>query len=360
MTRMRSATATISGMSLEMRRTETPPRGDLADQLVEIGLGLDVDADRRLVDDQDLGIGGEPLGDRHLLLVAAGEVADGLRERRRADLEPLDEGLRPPGSRAPGAIRPSEPAIRCQMVIATFSLTEWMRISPSLLPVLADIADAVRASASCMSRIRAGLPRTMELAGGDPAPPSMAWASSLRPRRPGRRGRGSRRDWRLKEMSRWPSEVESPRASSTTSALVDPCARGAWRSAPRGRSSATPASAASSRPSARRSAAFLPSRSTVTRSAMAKTSSSLWLTKSDGDAVVAEPAEQSEQRRGLVLGDRGGRLVEEQDLGFERQRLGDLDDLHLRHRQRARPRRGCRCRGRAGRGSAAPRGRPRA
>ena len=67
--------------------------GDLADQLVEVGLGLDVDADRRLVDDQDVGIGGEPLGDRHLLLVAAGEVADRLAERRRADLEPLDEGL---------------------------------------------------------------------------------------------------------------------------------------------------------------------------------------------------------------------------------------------------------------------------
>ena len=54
-----------------------------------------------------------------------------------------------------------------------------------------------------------------------------------------------------------------------------------------------------------------------------------------GDALVAEPAEQGEQRRGLVLGDRGGRLVEEQDLGFERQRLGDLDDLHLRDRQGA-------------------------
>ena len=73
--------------------TETPLAGDLADQLVQVALRLDVDADGRLVDDQDVGVGGEPLGDRHLLLVAAGEVADGLRERRRADLERVDEGL---------------------------------------------------------------------------------------------------------------------------------------------------------------------------------------------------------------------------------------------------------------------------
>ena len=73
--------------------TDTPAVGDLADQLVEVGLGLDVDADRRLVDDQDLGIGREPLGDRHLLLVAAREIADRLAERRRADFEALDEGL---------------------------------------------------------------------------------------------------------------------------------------------------------------------------------------------------------------------------------------------------------------------------
>ena len=82
-------------------------------------------------------------------------------------------------------------------------------------------------------------------------------------------------------------------------------------------------------------ATFLPSRRTVMRSAMAKTSSSLWLTK-----TIATPSSRSflssfEEGGGLVLGDRRGRFVEQQDLGLERQRLGDLDDLHLRDRQAA-------------------------
>ena len=38
-------------------------------------------------------VGGQPLGDAHLLLVAAGEVADALRQRRRAHVELRDERL---------------------------------------------------------------------------------------------------------------------------------------------------------------------------------------------------------------------------------------------------------------------------
>ena len=56
--------------------------GDLADELMQVGLGLDVDADRRLVDDEDLGLRREPFGDRNLLLVSAGEIADDLVRAR--------------------------------------------------------------------------------------------------------------------------------------------------------------------------------------------------------------------------------------------------------------------------------------
>ncbi len=134
MTRMRSASATISGMSLEMSRIDTPLAGDLADQLVQIGLGLDVDADRRLVDDQDLGVGGEPLGDRHLLLVAAREIADGLVERRAcAPRAAATNGSTARVSRAGRRSGRARRRCRCQMVIATLSRTECMRISPSCL-----------------------------------------------------------------------------------------------------------------------------------------------------------------------------------------------------------------------------------
>ena len=54
--------------------------GELADQLVDVGLGADVDASGRLVEDQHRRLDVEPLGEHHLLLVAARQVAD----RRRS------------------------------------------------------------------------------------------------------------------------------------------------------------------------------------------------------------------------------------------------------------------------------------
>src|SRR5712691_9184219 len=54
-------------------------------------LGFDVDPHRGFVDDQDLRLGGEPLGDADLLLVAARERSHRLRQRMRADVE-LAEG----------------------------------------------------------------------------------------------------------------------------------------------------------------------------------------------------------------------------------------------------------------------------
>ena len=55
----------------------------------------------------------------------------------------------------------------------------------------------------------------------------------------------------------------------------------------------------------------------------------------DRDALRPEPAQHVEQRRRLVIGDRGGRLVQKQDLCLERERLGDFDNLHLRDRERS-------------------------
>ena len=57
------------------------------DQAVDGDAGADVDALRRLVEDEEVGIGEKPAGDDDLLLVAAGEIADLLRLGRRRDLE---------------------------------------------------------------------------------------------------------------------------------------------------------------------------------------------------------------------------------------------------------------------------------
>ena len=68
--------------------------GQLAQQLVQIGLGLDVDADRRLVDDQDLDPGRQPFRDAK---PSAGCRPRGCRRSGRATgvlhLELADEGL---------------------------------------------------------------------------------------------------------------------------------------------------------------------------------------------------------------------------------------------------------------------------
>ena len=51
-----------------------PLTGQAVEQLVDLGLGGDVDAAGRLVDDQDLGLEREPARQHDLLLVAAREI----------------------------------------------------------------------------------------------------------------------------------------------------------------------------------------------------------------------------------------------------------------------------------------------
>ena len=60
------------------------------DDAVDLPLRADVDAARRLVHDQDLRVGVQPLADDDLLLVAAGEIADLLVARGRLDVDQLD------------------------------------------------------------------------------------------------------------------------------------------------------------------------------------------------------------------------------------------------------------------------------
>src|SRR5271165_2601131 len=66
-------------------------RGQSPQEIVDFRLGADVDAARRLVAEEDLRTAEEPLGDDDLLLVAAGEVAHDLVDRRRLDAELFDQ-----------------------------------------------------------------------------------------------------------------------------------------------------------------------------------------------------------------------------------------------------------------------------
>ena len=92
-TNTRSAPSMISSSSEEIISTPQALVGELADQRLNLGLGADVDAARRLVEDQQLRVGAEPARQQHLLLVAAGELADLLLGARRLDGEALHESV---------------------------------------------------------------------------------------------------------------------------------------------------------------------------------------------------------------------------------------------------------------------------
>ena len=76
-------------MSLLIIRIDTPSRARLAQQPVDFRLGADVDAARRLVDDQHFRPEREPFRQHHLLLVAAAQGRGPDLDRRRFDLQLL-------------------------------------------------------------------------------------------------------------------------------------------------------------------------------------------------------------------------------------------------------------------------------
>ena len=59
---------------------------EVADEGVDRGAGADIDADRRLVEDEDVDRPRQAAGEQHLLLVAAGEEIDGALDAARLEV----------------------------------------------------------------------------------------------------------------------------------------------------------------------------------------------------------------------------------------------------------------------------------
>src|SRR4051794_18514285 len=73
------------------------PAGERADDLVDLRFGTHVHALGGVVEDEDVGLRGQPLAEDNLLLVAAGEGGNQLRRAAGADAEALDVvGGQPP------------------------------------------------------------------------------------------------------------------------------------------------------------------------------------------------------------------------------------------------------------------------
>ncbi len=76
---------------------------------MDFDFGAHVDASRRLVHDQDLGLRSQPLGDDHLLLVAAGEEHGLLLQMGCPDVQPVHVILSRGAQTTP--IHPSQPVV---------------------------------------------------------------------------------------------------------------------------------------------------------------------------------------------------------------------------------------------------------
>ena len=96
-------------MSLLIITIDTPSPRQAAQQPVDLRLGADVDAARRLVDDQHLRAEREPLGQHHLLLVAAAQGRRRDVDGRRLDLQLLG---RPPPTACRSGASDDEPVRR--------------------------------------------------------------------------------------------------------------------------------------------------------------------------------------------------------------------------------------------------------
>ena len=90
---MRWLVRSTSSSSDEMNTQDMPSSARDEDELLDVGLGPDVDAAGRLVEDEQARARRQPAGEDHLLLVAAAQVLDRLVGRRRGDVEELDVAL---------------------------------------------------------------------------------------------------------------------------------------------------------------------------------------------------------------------------------------------------------------------------
>src|SRR5690606_23658431 len=110
------------------------------DDRVDLVLGADVDAAGRLVEDEQVGLGVQPLAQDDLLLVAAGELADDGHHGRRLDVQVLPVLLRDGDLLV--AVHPAAAGELLQAGGADVPADVLDEVEAVLLPVLGGVGDA--------------------------------------------------------------------------------------------------------------------------------------------------------------------------------------------------------------------------
>ena len=314
--------------------TESPWLDELGDLALDVGLGADVDAAGRLVEDDQLGSGGQPAGEQHLLLVAAGEVAD---ERRsgRPGARRARRCTRRPRRRAPPAAACACQPRRAWMPSTMFSPTVRSATMPSARR--SSDENAIRCPIACR---------------GERDPRGLAVDLDRARRRPGRRrraagrarcarSRGARRSRRPRRRRRRGRRAPARRAGPTPVARRTGAAERSMLRSAISRDGLELDELAPDHLGHQVAAGEVLGAVLADELAVAEHRDPVGdlvdlleevADEQDGDALVAQVADHREQPVDLVAVEARGRLVEDQHPGVEDHRPADRDQLLHRDR----------------------------
>ena len=270
-TAIRSLIPRISGSSDEIMTSPGPARPASHD-LVDFRLRPDVHALRRLVQDQHLRLDRQPARQRHLLLVAAGQRPTGCAGRRRLDPQLLH--VASAAARRSGAVDQPAPGHSVEIARLVLAAIGISSTTPCWPPVLRHIArcpgESLRPATRSTGSAAAAESRRNRRASARTA----SGPARSAPSRPARRCRGSRRARTSKRhVADSAGRGVRPRVSSATSPIGDG-RFGKDRGELAADHQPDQLGAVDVAVVARRDRR--PSRSTVTRSAIAEISSSRW------------------------------------------------------------------------------------
>ncbi|CAI7638077.1 unnamed protein product, partial [Penicillium discolor] len=300
----------------------------LAHELVDGVLGAHVDPPRRLVEEHDLRLGEQPLRQHHLLLVAAGQEAHLLVEAARRHLQRAEHPRHLPARRR-GASREHVPHHEQGVVEDRLPEREPLRLA-----VLGDEGEP-GAHGRAWSADPHRLPVDPHGAAGEglDAEHALHQLGAPRPLEPGHPD-----DLPRTERQRHRVHVGVPAAVELESGRAD---RRAGHRVGEVRLDRPPHHPAHELVGGQRRGLVRGNEGAVLedRDPVAEVEDLLQPVRDvdDGDPSGREPADDRVQQLHLAVAEGGGRLVHRDHLRVERQRLHDLDDLLLGHRQRAHP-----------------------